>query len=130
MTRRTDIHRPSAIVPADYDFIGFNYLPTDRDLSGIFPAFNDRALIRAHMQRTGGTWSGHEHAGNCHICGAHCIYTATFHHRPTNVYIRCGLTCTDGLEMDSGAGERFRNIGDICAYLPPATGVAEGTIRR
>jgi len=43
-----------------------------------------------------------------------------------------GFTIGDEFVVGYGldAGERFRNVGDICAYLPPATGVAEGTIRR
>lgn len=85
----TDIHRPSVINPEDYDFIGFQYLGPD------FPA--DRALIQAHMERTGGTTSDHYHGGSCHICGAHAIYTAVFHHMPSNSYIRTGLDCADKL---------------------------------
>ena len=43
-----------------------------------------------------------------------------------------GFTIGDEFVVGYGldAGERFRNVGDICAYLPPATGVAEGKTRR
>lgn len=97
---RTDIHRPSAIEPADYAFVGCEYVPED----GI--AQHDRDLIAAHMARTGGRFSQHEHGGNCHVCGAHCIYTAVFHHAPTNTYIRTGFDCADKLDM--GDADRFR----------------------
>jgi hypoxanthine phosphoribosyltransferase len=42
-----------------------------------------------------------------------------------------GFTIGDEFVVGYGldAGERFRNVSDICAYLPPATGVAEGTRR-
>ena len=43
-----------------------------------------------------------------------------------------GFTIGDEFVVGYGldAGERFRNVGDICAYLPPATAVAEATTRR
>ena len=43
-----------------------------------------------------------------------------------------GFTIGDEFVVGYGldAGERFRNVGDICAYLPPATAVAEGTTPR
>ena len=43
-----------------------------------------------------------------------------------------GFTIGDEFVVGYGldAGERFRNVGDICAYLPSATAVAEGTTRR
>ena len=39
-----------------------------------------------------------------------------------------GFTIGDDFVVGYGldAGERFRNVGDICAYIPPATGVAAG----
>ena len=42
-----------------------------------------------------------------------------------------GFTIGDEFVVGYGldAGERFRNVSDICAYLPPATGVVEGTRR-
>lgn len=97
---RTDIHRPSAIEPADYEFVGCDYVPDD----GI--AMADTAVIHAHIARTGGKFSSHEHGGNCHVCGAHCLYTAVFFHAATNSYIRTGFDCAEKLGM--GDAERFR----------------------
>ena len=100
---RTDIHRPSAIIPADYVFVEFEYLGEDVPASIMMR----RERIQAHMMRTGGTYSHHAHGGNCHICGARCIDTALFHHIPSNVYIRTGLDCCDKLDS-SVDGTEFR----------------------
>lgn len=105
ITKRSDIHRPSVIVPDDYQFIGLEYQgPFTAELTLI-----DRAIIREHMTRTGGTYSRHEHGGNCHVCGAHALYTAIFYHVPSNVYVRTGMDCADKLGY-GGDGEQFRKI--------------------
>ncbi len=101
---RTDAHRPSAIVPADYDFVTFYYF--DADPTSVNP--EGIKEFRAHMDRTGGKYSGHEHGGTCHICGAHALYTAVFYHRPTNTYIKTGLDCAEKMDMDCGDGDAFR----------------------
>lgn len=103
---RTDIHSPKSIIPADYHFVGFSYLGPEYE-TGYSSSL--RAIISAHMTRTGGRYSGHAHGGSCHICGAHALYMAVFHHPATNVYIKAGLDCTDKMGMDSGNGEAFRS---------------------
>ena len=58
-----------------------------------------RKYKRAHMERTGGKYSGHEHGGLCHVCGSvNAIYSATFYHEKSNSYIRTGLDCAQKLE--------------------------------
>jgi hypothetical protein len=105
MTPRTDPHRPSAIEPADYDFVGFNCLPT-HDAGSCQYLIGERERIERHMDRTGGKYSHHGNGG-CAICGStNMIYSALFHHRPTNMYVRTGLDCTD--KLDCGEVERFR----------------------
>lgn len=95
---RNDAHRPSVIVPADYEFVAFEYLRIDGLGDAIFLQ-QQRIRLRNHMQETGGTYSGHEHGGNCGICGsANAIYTAMFFHKPTNSYVRTGLECAEKLE--------------------------------
>jgi hypothetical protein len=98
---RTDIHRPSAIVPADYEFVAFEYIKIDAgDILGNCDFIqSERAVKEMHMARTGGTYSRHEHGGNCHVCGAACIYTVLFYHPQTNVYIRTGQDCAQKMEM-------------------------------
>ncbi len=95
---RTDIHRPSAIDPDAYEFIGVEYQKTE-DIGELMMLAEERKRIRAHMARTGGNYSRHRHGGNCHVCGAHCIYTALFYHPETNVYIRTGFDCADKMHM-------------------------------
>jgi hypothetical protein len=101
---RTDAHRPAAIVPADYDYVAHRYFGPDA--LEVNPA--GARLVREHMDRTGGKYSGHEHGGSCHICGAHALYTAVFYHRPSNAYIITGLDCADKMGFDSGDGDAFR----------------------
>lgn len=101
---RTDAHRPSAIVPADYNYVAHRYFGPDALEVNPMGA----RLISEHMARTGGKYSGHEHGGSCHICGAHALYTAVFHHVPSNTYIVTGLDCAEKMDMDCGDGDAFR----------------------
>lgn len=102
---RVDVHRPSAIEPADYEFVGFQYLKVE-DIGDAEFLRSERERIRRHMERTGGTYSSHAHGGNCHICGAHCVYIAIHFHKPTNAYVKTGLECAE--KLDCGNADRFR----------------------
>jgi len=103
MTIRNDIHKPSVIIPENYEFVAFEYLGSNVDNVDIQI---EREQIYEHMKRTGGTYSHHAHGGNCHICGAWCIYSALFYHKITNMYIRTGLICAE--KLDSLDTEKFR----------------------
>lgn len=116
--QRTDIHRPAEIKPEDYNFVGYQYLKIN-DLGDAAFLGDERRRIARHMERTGGKFSTHEHGGNCHICGAHCIYTAVFYHKPNNEYIKTGLECADKLDT-SVDGEEFRK--HVRAALEQAAG--------
>ncbi|NBW22238.1 MAG: hypothetical protein EBR82_81230 [Caulobacteraceae bacterium] len=106
MTVRTDIHRPSAIQPENYDFVGIWYDPKAVEVvMGSELLFEEQENIREHMKSSGGRWSNHEHGGTCDCCGAHAVYLATFHHALTNTYINVGEECANKLRM--GEGERF-----------------------
>ena len=97
---RTDIHRPSAIVPANYEFVAFEYLKIDGDILAACDALqSERAIWKAHMDRTGGTYAKHEHGGSCMVCGANAVYTVLFYHSLTNEYIRTGQDCAQKMEM-------------------------------
>jgi hypothetical protein len=106
-TKRTDEHRPSAIDPSAYTFVGVSYMKIE-SLGDAYVLQSYREEILAHMNRTGGKYSTHEHGGNCHICGAYCIYTAVFYHAESNSYIRTGFDCASNLDM--GDPIRFRAI--------------------
>jgi hypothetical protein len=105
---RTDIHRPSAIVPADYEYVGIEFMKIE-SLGDCLVIESARAMVKAHMAQTGGTYSNHEHGGSCHICGASCVYTVLFYHAKSNVYIRTGSDCAQKLDMafDQNAFKRF-----------------------
>src|SRR4029077_14660378 len=101
MTTRTDIHRPSEIVPADYEFIGCELVPGPFGPMGI-PG--ERERIQSHMKRTGGHYSKHEHGGNCHICGSvNLVYSILYYHAKSNSYIRMGEDCARKLDFGGTA---------------------------
>lgn len=110
--KRTDTHRPSAIDPADYDYVGVEYDPAAaNDMGGCFFQEGQRKVIRAHMERTGGTYSSHEHGGNCMICGAGAVYTVLFYHPKTNTYVRTGGDCAAKMGMGNAADFRALKRG-------------------
>lgn len=117
MSTRTDVHRPSAINPADYEFIAVECARAD-DLGAVMMIAEERARIRAHMAATGGTYSRHAHGGNCHVCGnANAIYTALFYHAATNSYIRMGEDCADKCYMgDPGSFRRIRDAAEAAQF--------------
>src|SRR3954469_23129860 len=126
---RKDIHRPAAIEPADYYFVSFDYLPSEGDVLGnaMFLA-DERKRKLAHMKRTGGRYSQHEHGGLCHICGSvNAIYSASFYYAKSNSYIKTGLDCAEKLECEGI--EAFRksvsNVLDASAGKRKAKAVLE-----
>lgn len=104
---RTDVHSPSKIQPEDYYFVAMGYQKIE-DLGSAMCMKVEREKLQAHMASTGGTYSKHGHGGNCHICGARCIYTAIFFHVPTKTYIRTGMDCAEKLDM--GDTDMFRTF--------------------
>lgn len=107
MKARADIHRPSAIIPADYDYVACAYLKVE-DLGSALVLKHERTVLEKHMARTGGKYSGHEHGGTCHICGAWALYMAVFYHAETNSYIKTGFDCA--AKMDMGDERIFRDF--------------------
>jgi hypothetical protein len=118
---RTDPHRPSAIVPSDYEYVA----PECLRIEGLGDALMLKAFrekIQEHMARTGGTYSRHEHGGNCMVCGnVQATYTILFYHRPTNTYVRMGQDCAeqvDSLAYDAEEVQRLRRfVTDARAHL-------------
>lgn len=105
--QRTDVHRPSTINPDDYEFVACECVKIE-NLADCAFIQEQRERLRAHMARTGGTYSQHEHGGNCHICGSvNAVYTVLFYHRPTNSYVRTGTDCAD--KLDAGCADAFRS---------------------
>lgn len=104
---RTDIHRPSAIIAADYEYVAQECFKVDGN-DFAFIQYN-RALIAAHFAKTGGTYSQHEHGGNCMVCGSvNAIYTTLFYHAKSNSYVRLGADCTEKLYGHDFGAAKFR----------------------
>jgi hypothetical protein len=75
----------------------------------------EREKIQAHMANTGGRYSGHEHGGNCMVCGSvNALYTMLFYHAKTNTYVRMGTECADKVYngADFGMNQFKRNVLD------------------
>jgi hypothetical protein len=104
---RTDEHRPSAIIPEDYGFVCFQYHGV-ADLGAVLEQEAQRAILKAHQERTGGFWAQHEHGGSCHVCGAHALYLVIWYHEKSNSYIQTGSDCADKMDMSYGDMNRFR----------------------
>lgn len=105
---RTDIHRPAAIVPADYDFVAVKYLGSS--FRTHLEIGSDRKVINDHMERTGGWYSMHEHGGTCHVCGAGALYLAVYHHPKTNSYICVGEDCAEKMELSQDGIDAFAPV--------------------
>jgi len=107
MQKREDAHKPSAIVPEDYEYVAQECIKVE-GIETCEILMMNRAKIEAHMARTGGTYSGHEHGGNCMVCGSvNAIYTVLFYHKKTNSYIRMGSDCAEKCECGNSADFRY-----------------------
>lgn len=108
--KRTDVHRPGAIVPADYEYVGIYVGRWEYayDLTGTSIVLGERQRLAAHMSRTGGTWATHEHKGTCQVCSARANYLAAFYHRPSNQYVRTGMDCAESIA--AGITRRFQRF--------------------
>lgn len=97
MKTRNDIHRPSVINPADYEFVSFQCRIDG--IEDVYANQVNQARLQAHLAETGGRFSNHDHGGSCHVCGAHAVYLATFYHAATNSYIQTGSDCAEKMHL-------------------------------
>jgi hypothetical protein len=103
--KRQDIHRPSMIVPDEYEYIAEEFIDV-KSLGDALCMKAHREIIAAHRARTGGSYSQHEHGGNCMVCGSvNALYTSLFYHAKTNSYVRMGHDCADKCDC-GGSAER------------------------
>jgi hypothetical protein len=87
---RTDLHRPSAIVPADYTALCVYALPTKDFPMGL------------NMDRVDALTAGKEvfgRCGKCGQCGAAFVYGALFLHIPSGDVVHMGHICADNLDL-------------------------------
>jgi hypothetical protein len=112
-TQRTDAHRPSAIIPTDYEFVAFDYCGPNMGFEMAKFLLDERERFQAHKARTGGTYAKHENSGSCHICGANAFYLVRWYHAKSNSYIVTGNDCANKLQMSYGDMNAFRrNVAD------------------
>jgi hypothetical protein len=101
---RTDIHRPSAIQPEEYQFVGIWFDPGAEHVVGGHKLLADESeRITEFMDEHGAQWSAHSHGGSCQCCGAHALYLAAFYHEHHNEMIRVGERCAEKIGMGCDA---------------------------
>lgn len=113
MSKRTDLHRPSAIIPTDYRFVACDYFGGGLEAMGFI---GERMMFREHMKKTGGRHAHITREGadaedgsfGCDVCGARIMYAARFHHVPSNTYLTTGMDCAD--KMDIGDPRAFASF--------------------
>jgi hypothetical protein len=125
---RTDVHAPSRIVPADYEFVGQEVMRAEFGNAPFI--LEERQRIQQHMLRTGGKYSTHEHGGNCMVCGSvNAVYTVLFYHVPTSTYVRMGQDCAMKVEVgDRVAFKRFRDAAEAARLAQTGKLKAQGLL--
>jgi hypothetical protein len=110
--KRTDLHKPSAIVPTDYVLIACDYQGADSHEMMAFQA--ERLAFRAWRERVGAKFAevtrsdGSDGSRGCDVCGAAIAYMARFHHLPTNTVVTTGMDCA--AKMEIGDPELFASF--------------------
>ena len=122
-TRRTDCHRPGAIVPRDYSLV-LHYNLGTTEAGWPVPSFGVNCeLDRRVTDATGAITRNGEHdpdgqccmigllhvahetfaatgaTGKCSICGAHFVHGCVWRHDPSGVLINVGHDCAEKYEM-------------------------------
>lgn len=109
MPKRHDCHRPSAIVPADYEFELMYHLATQQDGWPI-PPFNMEAVIalQVAVRRDGSGIRMFGCPGQCGVCGTGFIYGEIWRHVPSGDIVHMGHQCAHkyGLFSDFADGKR------------------------
>ncbi len=110
-TGRTDLHRPSAIDPTEYEFLGVFYQGASEDMHLAY-AYDHRDLDRA----AGSGWWERTFAGGnfatkrtCDHCGANFSHGAVYRHEPTTDLIAIGHICASTVMLpgvDKAARQR------------------------
>jgi hypothetical protein len=102
---RTDVHRPSALVTEDYDYVlCYDAHPTE----------GDRRELMAYINRTGRHFGENHSAGSCYHCGARMRYTAVLLHKPTDTLVKVGEQCLDNrFALASADFHRLRKAAEL-----------------
>lgn len=82
---RTDVHRPSAIEPGDYEY---RWIIDTAGVRGLTAARYEAAL-------TSSSTSVYRDTSRCDHCGTHLRYAVIYEHVPTGEYVCTGITCAE-----------------------------------
>lgn len=119
-TARTDAHRPSAILPRDYEYVLSFSMDTTQDSMPV-PSININCELAATITRDadgeahvtqrshtadgrccvigikqhGGVFAADAGPGRCSVCGTHYVYGDVWFHKPSNEFICIGHDCAD-----------------------------------
>lgn len=126
-TRRTDVHRPSAMDPADYVYVGeaddhesegsFDFdFDALAELTGVQVQGEDASQIPwAHVEHVSAGFTGEgdriawKYTGGCDHCGTQGIrYWTFFVHTPSGEVVSVGSRCASQLGMDSKEAQARR----------------------
>lgn len=77
--QRVDVHRPSAINPGDYEYVGVHR--------------NHKATAAGENPYSGGP------AGRCHHCGKWIVWEVHYTHKPSGNHVTFGYICAGILDM-------------------------------
>lgn len=91
MTLRVDVHRPGAIVPSDYEYVG------SYDAGGAGEPAWGVVEIRKACEDVGYHRNGmiFGHIGKCGVCGANFRYGDLWEHVPSKQLVHLGHDCAD-----------------------------------
>lgn len=95
MTTRTDIHKPSLLDPAEYEFEAAFYQGNSEDMADMYVGegkYYDAAISNPAYQVFNGN---HAEKETCDHCGAAFNHGALFRHVPTGDLIHVGHICAD-----------------------------------
>lgn len=126
---RIDIHAPSKIIPADYEYVAQEHAKSEGFGDAGF-MMHERKVFLLHKEKTGGDWSTHAHGGNCMVCGSvNAIYTVIYYHAPTNTYIRTGQDCAEKFDTEhADAFKVFREAAKAAIHAKAGKAKAQGLL--
>lgn len=103
---RTDSHRPSAIIPANYSYVGSYFLGNGDD-----QGFTDEAILDIPREK----FSSRGGFGSCSICGTGFTAGDVWHHGPSDTYIHVGCVCAPKYQLLADRSEFELIVGRIKA---------------
>lgn len=96
MAKRTDCHRPGAIIPAHYRYVMSYHLATT-DGSWPVPPFNvDKVMA---LRASGAKFAATGGLGQCSVCRTHYIYGDVWVHELSGEHIHIGQDCARKYEL-------------------------------